>query len=680
MSMPRFRKASVIGLSLVLSLLATQCMALAPSWVLNGPFGKGGIATSIATDAHSPGTVYVGTENGVFRTIDEGTTWTVLNQGLTDVSVKEFSVEPIDRATIYALTSSGTLFRSTNQDSWAPIVRGQLGRPGVATVTAGASAIYIGTRYPGAVYQSLDRGDTWQLLGVLSGFQVNSIAVNGNVVLAATDGGVFRSEDSGDTWAPSNEGLGTSVATRIRIDPYSPGVVWAVTPNFVGNGLFRSMDGGRHWAAVTGLPTALVYDFVSSSPSSKYVALGTVYKSADGGASWVQAGDPKASGYGLTGLAVALAVDPTQGETLYAAMEFDVGGGVAKSSNGGTSWVKLEANSHGLSVRHITVDPKTPSLIYACTEEGLYKSVDAAETWTPIGGSLPVPVFDLRIDTDALGTIYVLAGATGGIFRSEDQSASWASIGNGLPLGQPVSAIVVDQVVPRTLYVGVSNSGVYRSGDGGNHWDAELTSSSVVSLAIDPNEHQRVYAATGAGEIYGSSNGGASWSRLYTFQSYQSIQLLVVDTSSTVFASWEYSGVAIPEATPIGGIVRSTDDGASWASANRGLPGTAIGSLALDGEGRIYCTPLYGQLFRSLDHGSSWSRVDVSSFPDWAVWGATFDPTDPSQLYAAVAWDVAVGGVIRLTLGPERSSLTTCRTAGCPFRPSRRPVGQRSAN
>lgn len=271
MAKPRFRKAFVVGLSLVLSLLAMQCIALAPSWVLNGPFGKDGIATSVAIDAQSPGSVYVGTENGVFSTTDGGATWTPLNQGLTDVTVKELSIEPNDRGAIYAVTFSGTLFRNTDRNSWEPIMRGQLGRRGVATVTAGASAIYIGTRYPGAVYKSLDRGDTWQLLGLLSGFQVNWIAVDGNLVLAATDAGVFRSEDSGNTWVPSNEGLGTSVVTRIRIDAYSPGVVWAPTSDLVGNGLFRSVDGGRHWATVAGLPSTHVYDVVSSSPSSKYV-------------------------------------------------------------------------------------------------------------------------------------------------------------------------------------------------------------------------------------------------------------------------------------------------------------------------------------------------------------------------------------------------------------------------
>ncbi len=96
----RSKKTLIVALWSLSSLFAMRCMALAPSWILNGPFGKGGIATAVVTDTQSPDTVFLATENGVFESTDAGTTWTPLNNGLTDLSIGILVIEPAYRGAL----------------------------------------------------------------------------------------------------------------------------------------------------------------------------------------------------------------------------------------------------------------------------------------------------------------------------------------------------------------------------------------------------------------------------------------------------------------------------------------------------------------------------------------------------------------------------------------------------
>jgi photosystem II stability/assembly factor-like uncharacterized protein len=111
------------------------------------------------------------------------------------------------------------------------------------------------------------------------------------------------------------------------------------------------------------------------------------------------------------GTVAALAIDPSTPATLYTGTP---GGGVFKSSNGGTSWAPVNS---GLTVPYIhalAIDPSNPATVYAGTSGGgVFKSADGGTSWTPVNSGLTTTdVVALAIDPSTPATLY--AGTRGG--------------------------------------------------------------------------------------------------------------------------------------------------------------------------------------------------------------------------------------------------------------------------
>jgi photosystem II stability/assembly factor-like uncharacterized protein len=87
-------------------------------------------------------------------------------------------------------------------------------------------------------------------------------------------------------------------------------------------------------------------------------------------------------------------------------------------------------------------------------------------------------------------------------------SASRIWISNGPESGN-ISTLAIDPKMPQTVYAG-TDGGVYKSTDGGNHWNriANLANSNICALAIDPTTPQTVYAGTDVGGVIKSTDGG----------------------------------------------------------------------------------------------------------------------------------------------------------------------------
>jgi ligand-binding sensor domain-containing protein len=125
----------------------------------NGP--RGGDVIASATNAS--GHVFVGTQGGgVFRSTDNGETWTGVNNGLTATNVRALAINSASH--IFAGTFGGA-FRSTdNGDSWTPVNNG-LEFPFVISLAINSSGdIFAGTFEGGGVYRSTDNGDNWTLV------------------------------------------------------------------------------------------------------------------------------------------------------------------------------------------------------------------------------------------------------------------------------------------------------------------------------------------------------------------------------------------------------------------------------------------------------------------------------------------------------------------------------------
>jgi photosystem II stability/assembly factor-like uncharacterized protein len=301
----------------------------------------------------------------------------------------------------------------------------------------------------------------------------------------------------------------------------------------------------------------------------------------------------------------------------------------------------------GGTVTTLAVDPVDSRIVYAATQEGegVFKSRDGGETWSPSGTGLPkIPgnnVFCLAIDPRRPAILYV-GTLNFGIYKSTDGGASWSPSQRGLSanlLG--VSALAIDPLAPNTVFAG-TGVGIFKTTDGGANWklkngglpDAPL----VTDLAIDPKRPAVVYAAVGTSGLYKSTNGGETWTPSNRgLPAQQGVATLTIDPrrSATVYAA-TYAG-----------LFKSTNGGASWFPSNTGLPKSVVSALAIDPRNSrtLFAGTFFGTgVFRSDDGGASWSPINAG-LSNLVVWALAIAPQ--GTVYAATEGDSKPGGVFQ---------------------------------
>lgn len=181
----------------------------------------------------------------------------------------------------------------------------------------------------------------------------------------------------------------------------------------------------------------------------------------------------------------ALAAHPTDSNTVYAGGW----GGLAKSSDGGTTWQYMSDTWATQEISSIAIDPTAPGYLYVGTGKnygaagfGLYRSFDAGANWTLLGGATQFQgtlMNTVAIDARTAGsknttTIWVAnsLGANSGLWRSTNSGVNWTLVRQGpIPAnGNGIFDIAIDPATnPSTLYISQEN-GIFISTDGGANW------------------------------------------------------------------------------------------------------------------------------------------------------------------------------------------------------------------
>ncbi len=371
--------------------------------------------------------------------------------------------------------------------------------------------------------------------------------------------------------------------------------------------------------------------------SAPYFPAGRLFKSQS--LSWIPLGPtPMQSDFyaEVSGRVSSLVVDPTNANIVYSAA---AGGGLWKSTDGGTSWIPLTDNLPRLSSGSVAIDPNNPGTLYYGTGElnfnidgypgsGMFKSTDGGASWTqmslPSGGGL---YYTGKIVVARTNSNVVYAAGYYDVYKSTDAGQTWTEL--NLTDGA-VDDIVVDPTNASVIYGSYASSfsgnntnyGVYKSTDGGASW-TRITSGlppesqlSRISLAIAPSNNQILYAAINGNKpnsstedtnrVYTSTNGGSTWSVLPSV------------ASSNGFGGnqgWYNNVIAVDPTHPnivyVGGIDfwKSTNSGQSWTNLTNGY-GTYTGKNIHVDQHAIAFANANGGTFYIGNDGGVWRTTD----------------------------------------------------------------------
>src|SRR5215207_9603622 len=208
--------------------------------------------------------------------------------------------------------------------------------------------------------------------------------------------------------------------------------------------------------------------------------------------------------------------------------------------------------------------------------------------------------------------------------------------------GRGARCLAVDPRDPDTLYVGTTDDGLFKSGDGGRSWEglSGIEHPRVTAVAVSPVDGA-VYAGTEPSALFVSRDGGGSWRELEEMRKLPSQPTWSfpprpwtshVRAIAPSFADPQLVVVGIE----LGGILRSADGGETWQDQR---PGAQPDCHSLFGH-REAPELLYeaggGGFARSTDFGDSWEGADEGMSLHY-VWGLAADAEDPSLVYASAA-------------------------------------------
>jgi hypothetical protein len=278
-----------------------------------------------------------------------------------------------------------------------------------------------------------------------------------STVYAGTQNGVFKTINGGRTWTAMNNGLTNRNVTAMVIDPSTPATLYVASGGFQPNsGVYKSTDGGATWVPRnTGITHIdfLSLAIVPSAPNTLYLGANQccsptshIYKTTDGGDNWALI--PNAQPV----IPASIVVDPLNNSTIYVADGL-IPGAVYKSTNSGTSFQKFDVVVNS-GVRWIAVSPFTAGLVFANTDQGVFKSIDGGATWTQLPNRFGKVYFDPVSPT----TVYLLSNffqSQLGVFKSTDTGQTWTAMNKGLNASSP-NALVIDPQKPSTMYLGTA--------------------------------------------------------------------------------------------------------------------------------------------------------------------------------------------------------------------------------
>lgn len=376
----------------------------------------------------------------------------------------------------------------------------------------------------------------------------------------------------------------------------------------------------------------------------------------------------KAGPTNFAGRIKSLAIDPTNGNILYAGA---ANGGVWKSTDAGGNWWPLFSKQLSFAIGSVAVAGANSNVVYAATGEdvdgwgpsydgvGVYKSTDAGATWTLTAGGPGSRCG--RVVVGQSDPQHVLVASNEGLFHSNNGGGTWS-----LVLAGHVTDVVADPAdADNTFMAGIWNDGIYKSTDGGVSWKRSNGSTHAhagggvnagwIKLAAGRLLGTTVFLTKqgpDGGSIYRSASGGSKWYFVLggiegvTYNQWTNLIACRPDNAIFMYAGGVGLQRALPASnwgavafTPVGGthsdhhtlvfdptnfdicylatdggVYKSTDAGGTWRISSSGLIATQLYTIGVYEQGDF----LLGA--PTQDQGIICNRGNTGS--DWVDTGA----------------------------------------------------------
>ncbi len=657
-------------------------------WQHLGPTNISGRSTDIAVAEPKGGTytIYVaGAGGGVWKTENEGTTWTPIFEDEVTASIGDLALAPSNQDIVWVGTGEANIFRSS----------------------------HIGN----GIYKSTDAGGTWTHMGLTETGTIARIVVhptNPDVVWVAASGqeyrdnperGVYKTTDGGRTWTNVLYVDEMTGAIDLVIHPDDPNTLYAATwqrrrakfndprnepaftmsdDYFTGSGVWKSTDGGESWSQINnGLPEAryrgrigldiarsqpeTVYAFVDNyeiardAPEGATDAYGrprggvirgaTVFRSDNGGASWRQTSQNNQYMEGLGGtygwVFGQMRVDPNDPDKIYV-----MGLGLNVSEDSGNSFGRLtgmHGDHHGLYI-----DPNNSDYLVNSNDGGAYVSYDDGENWRFF--TLPMVTFfnvnyDMGDPFRVYGSVQDHGSYSALVDLSEGRHAipevEWDRAPGGEGSHHAIDPEDPDVVYSAGFYGRISRTNVATGESTPILPEVEealgpLRGQWLAHFILSPHDPNTIYH--GMQYVFKSTDRGDSWTRISDDLSHADPDQLGDIPYQTI--------VALSESPLRRGLLYAgTDDGRAWVTQNDGAEWTEISAglrpyrftsevvaSAYD-EATVYLTQngrrsedYEALVWKSTDYGRTWRSI-ADGIPFGPVNIIREDPKNPDLLY-----------------------------------------------
>ena len=541
---------------------------------------------ALVFDKNNPGTVYDGSDGGVYRTTNGSTSWISLNNGL---AITQFYGGAVYR--------TGATYFGGTQDN------GHLKYGGAGstwTLSAGGDGGYAAqdqtnplVSYEEYVYLAMskttDGGASWHscvtgltdagnstLSLFIAPFAMNPL--NSSMLIAA----------SNKVWVTTNSAGSWTLVSNVL--PGSSNSISAITVTGAGAPYvgFAGTSDGRIYRCTTLDPSIGVNQWDPVTPTGA-------------AASWVR----------------RIVIDPNDNTRILATYGgYNTTGTLASrhvwlSTDQGTTWLDISRKLPNVPVHTLIIDPNTSSTLFVGTETGIYSSTNTGSSWSIATAGMPwyAPTDELVIQKDTKAFFAFTHGR--GVFStgaSSVASPGWTIQSTGI-----TTALTSVKAISSTVaWAAGYSSQALRTTNGGTSWSpvggASIGGDIYAIDALDANTAFVTTTPSTSTFIYRTTDGGGTWTNVYTLSGGFIDGIKMFDATN---------GIAIGD--PVGGkwtIAKTSDGGATWnrTFTQPNQSGSEAGwnnSVAIYGSSNVWFGTSSYRVFRSTNGGTSWSSSPV---------------------------------------------------------------------